>query len=71
MSDSEHQDSSHNWLTFFFVCFAITVLGIALFGIYLHGNSTGEEGKAEPSGGHGMVLPADMKKLPHFYLPVA
>ena len=71
MSDSEHQDSSQQWLTFFFVCFAITVLGIGFFGIYLTVNASDEEGKAEPSGGHGMILPNDLKKLPHFNLPVA
>ena len=70
MSDSEHQDSSHNWLTFFFVCFAITVLGIGLFGIYITTNASDEEGKAEPSGGHGMILQDEMKSLPHFKIPV-
>lgn len=71
MSDSEHKDSSQDWLTFFFVCFAITVLGIGLFAVYLHMNASDEEGAAEPSGAHGMIIPTDLNQLPHFYLPVA
>lgn len=70
MSTAGHEDSSQKWLTFFFVCFAITVLGIGLYAIYAHNNApSAEEGK-EPAGGHGMLLPVDMKKLPHLYNPV-
>ena len=71
MSNTGHDDPSHKWLTFFFVCFAITVLGIGLFAVYLFYNSPKTEEGKEPSGGHGMILPVDMKKLPYFYNPVA
>ena len=68
MSEAEHHDSSHNWLTFFFVCFAITVLGIGLFAAW---SSQQEKPAEEPAGGHGMLSPDLMKKLPYHIHPVA
>ena len=67
MSESEHHDSSHNWLTFFFVCFAITVLGIGLYAAWASQQPKPAE---EPSGGHGMIIPEQMKKLPYYQNPV-
>ncbi|MBX9569115.1 MAG: hypothetical protein K2X77_09485 [Candidatus Obscuribacterales bacterium] len=58
MSDSEqHSDSSHNWLTFFFVCFFI-VQAIGIWAIFnYHVNAP--EPKPGGGGGHGMILPQD------------
>lgn len=62
MSDSEqHSDSSHNWLTFFFVCFFI-VQAIGIWAIFnYHVNAP----EPKPGGGgHGMLLPEDSQLAP-------
>lgn len=64
MSDSEHQDPSTGWLTFFFVCFAITVLGLGLYALYA-GMTEDKNAPVEPAGGHGMILPnKDLNNFP-------
>lgn len=58
MSESEnHSDSSHNWLTFFFVCFVI-VQAIGIWAIFSY-NVNAPEPKPGGGGGHGMSLPHD------------
>lgn len=57
MSSSEHHDPSRTWLTFFFVCFAMSVFGIGLYALYAHSTQDPNAVPAEPSGGHGMLLP--------------
>ncbi|MCA9803296.1 MAG: hypothetical protein KC777_15100 [Cyanobacteria bacterium HKST-UBA02] len=53
MSSSEHHDSSHNWLIFFFVCFAITVFGIGVWACCCYDpNAVPAD---ESGGGHGMI----------------
>ena len=57
MSATEHNDPSTRWLTFFFVCFAISVFGIGLWALYAGMTHDPNAEPSEPSGGHGMILP--------------
>ena len=66
MSDSEHSSSSQNWLTFFFVCFAI-VQAIGIWAIFSY-HVNDPEPKPGGGGGHGMILPQD---APRSAWPVA
>ena len=62
MADTPHSDSSTSWLTFFFVCFILT-MSIGAFAIFTYKVNAPEP---EPGGGghHGMVLPEP--DLPRF-----
>ncbi|MBZ0187571.1 MAG: hypothetical protein K8F91_15090 [Candidatus Obscuribacterales bacterium] len=58
MSDSENHDSSHKWLIFFFVCFAMTVFGIGVWACFCYNpNEAPSEGAG---GGHSMIRQFDM-----------
>lgn len=64
MSSSEHHsDASHNWLVFFFVCFAV-IMGIGAWAIFGYKVDAPEP---KPSGGGhgGMILPMDGEWAPH------
>ena len=58
--DAHHQDPSSKWLTFFFVCFGMTVFAIGVFALFTY-HVDAPEGAAE-AGHHGMSLPQD---VPH------
>lgn len=57
MADEPHADSSTSWLTFFFVCFILT-MSIGAFAIFTYKVNAPEP---QPGGGgsHGMLLPAE------------
>jgi len=62
MSETAHKDPSSNWLIFFFVCFALVMLGIVIF----FARDINKEQPAKPAGGHGgMILPIDGQYAPH------
>jgi hypothetical protein len=59
----KHADPSSKWLFFFFVCFAIVLLGIVLF---FARDINSQPAVAPSSGGHGgMILPSDGEYAPH------
>lgn len=63
MTDTAHRDPSFNWLIFFFVCFALVMIGIVVF--FARDINKEPEFKAAP-GGHGsMILPNDGKYESH------
>lgn len=69
MTEKAHHDTSHAWLIFFMVCFAITVLGIGVWALCCYDVN---KKPAAPTGGHGMILPMDGDYAPHAAkLPVA
>ena len=70
MSAGKHSDASSKWLVFFFVCFAIVLLGIVIF---FARDYNSQQSQAPSSGGHGgMILPQDGEYAPHAQrLPVA
>jgi hypothetical protein len=69
MSAEKHSDASAKWLFFFFVCFAIVLLGIVIF----FARDVNTQQAPAPGGGHGgMILPQDGDYAPHARrLPVA
>lgn len=56
MADAPHSDSSTSWLTFFFVCFILT-MSIGAFAIFTYDANAPEPKPG--GGGHGMLLPDD------------
>lgn len=55
MSESGHDNSANKWLTFFMVCFALT-MAIGIWAIFTYNVNAPE---AKPSGGgHGYIIPA-------------
>jgi hypothetical protein len=58
----EHKDPSFTWLIFFFVCFALVMIGIVVF--FARDINKEPEIKAAPAHG-GMILPNDGKYAPH------
>jgi hypothetical protein len=60
---TEHKDPSFRWLIFFFVCFALVMIGIVVF--FARDINNESEVKVAP-GGHGsMILPMDGQYAPH------
>jgi hypothetical protein len=63
MSDATHSDVSLKWLSFFFVCFILVIVGIGLTALCTYNVNAPEP---KPSGGHGgMILPQDGQYAPH------
>lgn len=63
MSTEKHSDASSKWLVFFFVCFAIVMLGIVIF---FARPFDSQQAQPPSSGGHGgMILPQDGEYAPH------
>lgn len=63
----EHKDPSWNWLIFFFVVFALIMIGIVIF--FARDINKEPEDKVAPGGGHGgMILPIDGKYAPHIQI---
>jgi len=59
MAEHAHNDTSKNWLIFFFVVFTMTVGAIGLWAaIAYHVDDT----NPPPAGGHGMISP---EQIPH------
>ena len=54
MTEAEHNDSSLKWLTFFFVCFVMVMVGIGGFAI-LNYNVNAPEPAPSGGGHHGML----------------
>lgn len=63
MTETTHKDPSNGWLIFFFVCFALVLIGIVAF----FARDINSEPEVKPaSGGHGgMLLPQDGQYAPH------
>lgn len=55
MSESGHDNSANNWLTFFLVCFALT-MAIGIWAIFTY-NANAPEPKPGGGGGHGYLVP--------------
>jgi len=51
MTVSEHQDPSNRWLIFFFVCFALILIGIVVF--FARDVNKEPEVKPASGGAHG------------------
>lgn len=63
----KHNDPSQKWLTFFFVCFGLTVLAIGVFALFTYKVDAPD---AAVSGGHGgMLLQQDGDYAPHAMRP--
>jgi hypothetical protein len=63
MAESEHKDSSRSWLIFFFVCFALTLIGIVVF----FARDINKESQPASTGSHSsMILPSDKKQMHYF-----
>ena len=63
MSAETHNDPSRRWLTFFFVCFTLTVFAIGVWACFCY---KADAPDAPASGGHGgMILPSDGQWAPH------
>ena len=63
----EHKDPSFTWLIFFFVCFALVMIGIVVF--FARDINKESEVKVAPGGAHGgMILPSDGKYESHIQL---
>jgi uncharacterized membrane protein len=57
VTDEKHVDPSQRWLFFFFICFALVMLGIVLF---FARDINMQPANAPASGGHsGMISPQD------------
>ncbi|HEY9867870.1 MAG TPA: hypothetical protein V6D08_01575 [Candidatus Obscuribacterales bacterium] len=64
MAEETHSDSSMAWLTFFFVCFILT-MAIGAFAIFMY-DVNAPEATPGGAGGHGsMILPVDGEYAPH------
>jgi len=61
MTASEHQDPSSRWLIFFFVCFAIVLIGIVVFFARDINKDTETPGSSGTHG--GMILPQDSQHM--------
>ena len=61
MTETAHKDPASNWLIFFFVCFALIMLGIVIF--FARDINKEEPLKAAPAHG-GMIMPTDDKYAP-------
>lgn len=62
-STEQHNDSSHNWLIFFMVCFWI-IMAIGVWAIFSY-NCNAPEQKPSGGGHGGMILPMDGEYAPH------
>ncbi len=61
MTETAHKDPSSNWLIFFFICFALVLLGIVIF----FARDINKEPETKPAGGAhgGMILPQDKQHM--------
>ncbi len=67
MTESAHKDPSSNWLIFFFVCFALVMLGIVIF--FARDINKEQQNKPAPGGAHGgMILPTDGHYAPYIQI---
>ncbi len=62
MGAATHKDPSRNWLIFFFICFGLVVFAIGVFAAFTYNVNAPE---VAPSGGHGMILPQDLRHQPY------
>ena len=61
MTETGHKDPSQRWLIFFFICFALVLIGIVVF----FARDINKEPEVKPSGGAhgGMILPQDKQHM--------
>lgn len=69
MSEGTHSNVSLRWLTFFFVCFIMIIVGIGLTAVFTY-NANAPEPKPSGGGHGGMILPQDGQYAPHVVLRV-
>ena len=60
---TEHRDPSNGWLIFFFVCFAIVLIGIAVF----FARDINKEPAPDAAKG-SMILPHDLLHIYHSHI---
>ena len=66
VAHTEHKDPSWSWLIFFFVCFALIMIGIVVF--FARDINKEPEVKVAPGAHGGMILPSDGKYESHILI---